>query len=70
MMVDWQAPLYLGGMIAYIVADAIVICLLIIARISMARSNSKRLANPVDAGPDKIQQDITDREDPNFIYRL
>lgn len=69
-MVDWQKPLYLGGMIAYIAADAIVIALLIIARILMARSNRKRLANPIAVNPDKLSQDITDQEDPNFIYRL
>lgn len=71
MMVSWQAPLYLGGMIAYMVADAICIILLLIARYFMAKSNKARLssAGTIEASKPNTE-DLTDKEDPAFIYRL
>ncbi|KAG0166807.1 hypothetical protein DFQ28_010695 [Apophysomyces sp. BC1034] len=68
MMVSWQKPLYLGGMIGYICANTISSVLMLIAHYFMAKSNRERLANPkpeVDTS-----EDLTDRENPNFIYRL
>ncbi|KAI9316390.1 major facilitator superfamily domain-containing protein [Dichotomocladium elegans] len=69
MMVDSQKPLYLGGMIAYIAADAIAILLLLYARYWMARSNRERLSRGISKSEGE-KLDMTDREDPNFIYRL
>jgi ACS family allantoate permease-like MFS transporter len=69
MMVSWQKPLYLGGMIGYIAADAICIILLQYARYTMAKSNKERLANPSNTKIDGTQ-DLTDRENPHYIYRL
>ncbi|CDH48817.1 mfs allantoate transporter [Lichtheimia corymbifera JMRC:FSU:9682] len=69
MMVDWQAPLYLGGMIAYMAANAISIVLFLIARYFMAKSNRERLARGITTNNGEMN-DMTDREDPNFIYRL
>lgn len=69
MMVDWQAPLYLGGMLAYICSNAICIVLLLFARYTMAKSNRERMAKPRTETEEKMT-DVTDREDPNFIYRL
>ncbi|CDH61084.1 mfs allantoate transporter [Lichtheimia corymbifera JMRC:FSU:9682] len=69
MMVDWQAPLYLGGMIAYIAADVITIVLLWIARRSMAKINAQRLSKGISHNA-TVMTDMTDGEDPNFIYRL
>ncbi|KAI9026456.1 major facilitator superfamily domain-containing protein [Phycomyces nitens] len=69
MMVSWQAPLYLGGMIAYICSDAICIGLLLVARHYMAKSNRERLANPSNIEID-VNDDLTDVENPNYIYRL
>ncbi|KAI7906634.1 major facilitator superfamily domain-containing protein [Cokeromyces recurvatus] len=69
MMVAEQKPLYLGGMIGYIAADAICIILLQIARYYMDKSNKERIETP---SSDKVHvaEDLTDREDPHFIYRL
>ncbi|KAI9320491.1 major facilitator superfamily domain-containing protein [Dichotomocladium elegans] len=69
MMVDSQAPTYLGGMIGYICANTIVIILLGFARWRMDIVNKKRkmvhssiLTN--------VEDDLTDVQDPNFLYRL
>ncbi|KAI9499295.1 major facilitator superfamily domain-containing protein [Zychaea mexicana] len=70
MMVAWQAPLYLGGMLAYIASNAICIVLFLIARMSMARLNRERMARGITSTATGEMQDLTDKEDPNFIYRL
>jgi hypothetical protein len=69
MMVPSQKPLYLGGMIGYMAADALCIILLQYARYTMAKSNKERLENPSDQKVDPTE-DMTDRENPHFIYRL
>lgn len=69
MMVPWQKPLYLGGMIGYMAADVICIILLQIARYYMAKSNKERSENPSSEKVD-INDDLTDVENPHFIYRL
>ncbi|OAD73012.1 hypothetical protein PHYBLDRAFT_20510 [Phycomyces blakesleeanus NRRL 1555(-)] len=69
MMVAKQAPRYLGGMIGYMAANVICICLLLIARHLMIKSNRERLANPSAAVVD-INDDLTDRENPHYIYRI
>lgn len=69
MMVDKQKPLYLGGMIGYMAADVICILLLQLARWEMAKSNKKRLENTVSDEID-INDDLTDKENPGFLYRL
>ncbi|KAG0162456.1 hypothetical protein DFQ28_004452 [Apophysomyces sp. BC1034] len=67
-MVGWQKPLYLGGMIGAIGANTVATILVLITRYLMAKSNRERLANPK---PEVDQnEDLTDRENPNFIYRL
>ena len=70
MMVDWQKPLYLGGMLAYIASNVICIVLLLIARWSMAKSNKERMARGLNQTSVEEMTDLTDRENPNFIYRL
>jgi hypothetical protein len=69
MMVSSQKPLYLGGMIGYMAADAICIILLQIARFYMAKSNKERLENTSSEKID-VNEDLTDVENPHFIYRL
>lgn len=69
MMVPSQKPLYLGGMIGYMAADVVCIILLQIARYYMAKSNKERLDNPSNTKVD-VNDDLTDVENPNFIYRL
>ncbi|ORY97640.1 major facilitator superfamily domain-containing protein [Syncephalastrum racemosum] len=70
MIVPWQAPLYLGGMIAYMVSNAICIVLLEFARYSMLKKNQSRMKDGSKADRPAVMTDITDVEDPNFIYRL
>lgn len=69
MMVDKQKPLYLGGMIGYMAADLIVIVLLQFVRWDMAKENKKRLENPSTETVD-VNEDLTDKENPHFLYRL
>lgn len=70
MMVSTQ-----GGMISYMVADLVAICLLLLARRIMAKENEKRLASAAGKQNRGIEfseenVDITDMEDPHFIYKL
>jgi hypothetical protein len=67
LMVSNQAPLYVGGMIGCMVANAVSILLFLYARWDMAKENRKRIANPVDM---EVTPDMTDVENKNFIYRL
>lgn len=67
LMVKSQAPLFVGGMVGYMVANAVTIILLVYARWDMAKENRRRQANTVDI---KIIPDMTDVENKNFIYRL
>ncbi|KAL7333322.1 hypothetical protein PS15p_202234 [Mucor circinelloides] len=66
-MVESQAPLFVGGMVGCMVANAATIVLFIYARWDMARENRKRIANPVEM---EVTPDMTDAENRNFIYRL
>lgn len=61
--------LSMTGMIAYMAANAISIVLFLIARYSMAKSNRERMARGITKTTTGMT-DLTDREDPNFIYRL
>ncbi|KAG0951023.1 hypothetical protein G6F57_001711 [Rhizopus arrhizus] len=66
MMVSNQAPLYIGGMIGYIVADAICIVLFLYARWTMVKKNRERLMSSAKI---QVVDDMTDVENTNFIYR-
>ncbi|KAG2187424.1 hypothetical protein INT44_005112 [Umbelopsis vinacea] len=66
-MID--GPKYVGGMVGCISANFVMILLMIYLRFSMARDNKRRAA----LGGEKltsVDNDITDRQDPNFVYRL
>lgn len=67
LMVPSQAPLYVGGMVGCIVANAVAILLLIYARRLMAKENLRRMANPTNQ---VVLPNMTDVENENFIYRL
>lgn len=67
LMVDSQAPLFVGGMVGCMVANAATIVLFIYARWVMAKENRRRIANPVEM---VVTPDMTDFENKNFIYRL
>ncbi|KAI8888428.1 MFS general substrate transporter [Backusella circina FSU 941] len=69
MIVESQAPNYIGGMIGYICANALVIILLLIVRRKMAASNKKRLSVMPNLIT-QVEDDLSDQQDPNFLYRL
>lgn len=69
MMDETQNPPYLGGMLGYIVANGIVVGLLLIARWRMSVINRRRLAKPSNILTN-VEDDLSDVQDPNFIYRL
>ncbi|KAG2223093.1 hypothetical protein INT45_008941 [Circinella minor] len=71
MMVQSQAPLYIGGMIGYIAANVICIVVFWLARRNMDNINKERLARGItNVRGGEQMEDLTDRENPNFIYRL
>jgi hypothetical protein len=69
MIVESQAPNYIGGMIGYICANSLVIILLLIVRRKMAASNKKRLSSMPNLVT-QVEDDLSDIQDPNFLYRL
>ncbi|KAI8879697.1 MFS general substrate transporter [Backusella circina FSU 941] len=69
MIVDSQAPNYIGGMIGYICANTIVVILLLVARYQMAAINRTRLNTSPDVMT-SVEDDLSDLQDPNFLYRL
>lgn len=68
-MVDGENPPYLGGMLGCIVGNFLVIVLFLIARWQMARVNRYRLAHSSGIITN-VEDDLSDVQDPNFIYRL
>ncbi|CAO3614717.1 unnamed protein product [Cunninghamella echinulata] len=67
-MVEHEAPGYISGMIVFVAGNlAIVLCLLL-SIFLMYRVNKQRLANGVTKTDAHL--DLTDKEDPNFIYKL
>ncbi|KAG2226507.1 hypothetical protein INT45_014251 [Circinella minor] len=67
-MVSWQAPLYLGGMIGCMGANLVSIFLLLIARYFMAKVNRERQANiGNNDAPLPGTDDLTDKEDTKFL---
>ncbi|KAG2223092.1 hypothetical protein INT45_008940 [Circinella minor] len=69
LMIESQKPVYLTGMITYIVANALVIILLCIARWKMATINRYRLARSSGVVTN-VEDDLSDVADPNYIYTM
>ncbi|KAI8149506.1 major facilitator superfamily domain-containing protein [Fennellomyces sp. T-0311] len=69
MMVDHQAPRYLGGVGGFLGGFFVAFCCYFLIRIQGARVNRKRLANKTGEETD-VYLDLTDKEDKNFIFRL
>ncbi|KAF7722287.1 hypothetical protein EC973_003471 [Apophysomyces ossiformis] len=62
-------PKYAGGFIIYICCNVVGVILLLFARWRMAIVNRRRLArSPGEVT--NVEDDLTDVQDPNFIYRL
>lgn len=74
MMVEDQAPRYVGGMIGYMVADMLAAILFLYVRWSLKRENTRRQKLKDDGqvpppAANREEIDLTDVEDLNFVYR-
>ncbi|KAI8138507.1 major facilitator superfamily domain-containing protein [Fennellomyces sp. T-0311] len=69
MMVEHQAPRYLGGVGGFLGGFVVAFFCYFLIRIQGARINRKRLANSTGEETD-VYLDLTDKEDKNFIFRL
>lgn len=74
MMVENEAPRYIGGMSGYVVADFLTILLFIYIRFSLVRDNRRRelLRKEQNTPPppeNRDELDLTDKEDLWFTYR-
>ena len=68
-MIESQKPMYLAGMLTYIIAGALVVILLLYVRWKMYNVNRYRLARNSGIATN-VEDDLSDVQDPNFIYRL
>lgn len=69
MIVETQAPNYISAMVGYIVANSIVVCLLLIARYKMSSVNKERMSSSAVIMTN-VEDDLSDVQDTNFLYRL
>lgn len=67
-MLDNEAPIYRTGMITFLVAMVLACLCILLSLYLMYRSNKKRIVTGVSKTDAYL--DLTDREDPNFIYKL
>ncbi|KAG0179517.1 hypothetical protein DFQ29_002024 [Apophysomyces sp. BC1021] len=63
------APHYVGSLVMYVCFMAVGAVSLLVARWQMARVNRKRQAMP-SSTETNVEDDLTDAQDPNFVYRL
>jgi hypothetical protein len=68
-MLEREAPVYKTGMVIYCVGVAAIIVMLFINRQLQARENKRRLAIEHPMVVD-VSDDLTDRENTAFIYKL
>ncbi|KAG1051219.1 hypothetical protein G6F43_006556 [Rhizopus delemar] len=69
LMVEDTKPSYAPAIITYICCNFVTAILVLIARMKMAAVNKKRISNP-SAEIINVEDDLTDVQDPNFLYRL
>lgn len=69
LMVDSTKPVYLPAMLTYIICNCIVILLMLLVRAQMAKVNRQRISN-LSSTVTNVEDNLTDVQDPNFIYRL
>ncbi|KAI8149502.1 major facilitator superfamily domain-containing protein [Fennellomyces sp. T-0311] len=75
MMVEHQAPRYIGAMIGFAVADFLCALMFFYVRWSQSKENKRRLKLKEEGllppEPENRQEiDLTDKEDLHFVYRL
>ncbi|CDS02602.1 hypothetical protein LRAMOSA00007 [Lichtheimia ramosa] len=68
-MLENQAPRYIGAMTGFCIGNGVAIVCFLIMRFWMAKENRDRLMNPPAEAVD-AHHDLTDRQNRNFIYRL
>lgn len=74
LMLQKDAPRYVGAMVTYVIADVIAVLLYVYIRVTLSREN-KRRQELKDKGliplppPNRDELDLTDKEDLNFVYR-
>ncbi|CDH52323.1 predicted protein [Lichtheimia corymbifera JMRC:FSU:9682] len=69
LMFDSEKPDYRTGMVVYCVTSFLVMCLFTLTRFKMAAVNRVRLERPSGVVTN-VEDDLSDVQDPNFIYRL
>lgn len=70
-MVDSSAPRYLGPLGGYLACNLAACVLLFIARLNMKAHNQRKRSQPGFKEDERdINLDLTDKEDPNFLYKL
>jgi hypothetical protein len=69
MMVAHESPQYKSAMWGYFAANIVVMISFILLRIWLARLNKKKAGGRSDAQTD-VNMNLTDREDPNWVYLL
>ncbi|KAI8645720.1 major facilitator superfamily domain-containing protein [Parasitella parasitica] len=69
-MLENEAPIYKTGMIIYSIANAAVLVSLFVNRQVMARQNKIRIASNSTNDFVDVNDDLTDRENKTFIYKL
>ncbi|KAI8337143.1 major facilitator superfamily domain-containing protein [Chlamydoabsidia padenii] len=70
-MTDSSAPRYLGPLGGYLACNLMACLLLLVARMNMKASNQRKRSQPgFNENERDITLDLTDKQDPNFLYRL
>lgn len=70
-MTDSSAPRYLGPLGGYLACNLMACLLLLVARINMKAANQHKRSQPgFNERERDITLDLTDQQDPNFLYRL
>jgi hypothetical protein len=69
MIKDSEKPNYITAMVGYIIANSIVVVLLLVARYKMAAINKQRINSPAEIMTN-VEDDLSDVQDTNFLYRL
>lgn len=69
LMVESTGPRYMPAIITYTCSNFVVVILWLFARRRMAAINKQRITNPSNEITN-VEDDLTDIQDPNFLYRL
>jgi hypothetical protein len=69
MIVDHEAPAYKSAMWGYFASNLLVIICFVILRMWLSRLNKNKAPGRTST-PTDVNLNLTDREDPNFVYRF